>query len=135
GPALGGLLGKFDLRLPFWFAAGCSAVNWLWGCFVLPESLDPKNRRAFDWRRANPVGALLALRRFPAVLGLTGSYFIWWLAQTMLQSTWALYTDKRYGWDSLQIGLSLMAAGLLMGLVQAVLVKKFVAQWGETRSV
>lgn len=135
GPALGGLLGKFDLRLPFWFAAACAALNWLWGFFVLPESLAPENRRPFDWRRANPIGALAAVRRFPAVLGLTGCFFILWLAQTMLQATWALYTDNRYGWDSLQIGLSLMAAGALMGVVQAGLVKKLVPRLGEQRAV
>ncbi|HVS52739.1 MAG TPA: TCR/Tet family MFS transporter [Opitutaceae bacterium] len=135
GPALGGLLGKFDLRLPFWFAAGCAALNWLWGFFVLPESLAPENRRPFDWRRANPIGALAAVRRFPAVLGLTECFFILWLAQTMLQATWALYTDRRYGWDSLQIGLSLMAAGALMGVVQAGLVKKLVPRLGEQRAV
>jgi len=135
GPALGGFLGNFNLRLPFWFAAGCSALNWLWGFFVLPESLKPENRRAFDWKRANPIGALLALKRFPAVLGLTECYFCWWLAQTMLQATWALYTDKRYGWSPFQIGLSLMAAGALMGFVQAVLVKRIVPKLGEPRAV
>jgi DHA1 family tetracycline resistance protein-like MFS transporter len=135
GPALGGLLGKINLQLPFWFAAGCAALNWLWGFFVLPESLAPENRRPFDWARANPIGALVALKRFPAVLGLSEAYFFWWLAQTMIQATWALYTDKRYGWDSLQIGLSLMAAGALMGVVQAVLVKKLVPKLGETRAV
>ena len=135
GPALGGLLGHISLRLPFWFAAGCSALNWLWGYFVLPESLAPEQRRAFNWRRANPIGALAALRRFPAVLGLAECYFILMLSQTMLQSIWVLYTDRRYGWGTLQIGLSLMCAGLLMGLVQAVFVKKIVPAIGETRAV
>jgi DHA1 family tetracycline resistance protein-like MFS transporter len=135
GPVLGGLLGKYDLRLPFWVAAGCAAANWLWGCFVLPESLKPENRRAFSWRRANPIGALMALQRFPAVLGLAECYFILTLSQILLQSTWALYTDYRYHWDPLQIGLSLMFVGVATGLVQALLVKKLVPKLGDTRAV
>lgn len=135
GPVIGGMLGSLDLRLPFWFAAGCSALNWMWGCFVLPESLKPENRRAFEWRRANPVGALLALKRFPAVLGLTESYFAWMMAQSMVQATWVLYTGHRYHWGTFDAGLSLMVAGVLMALVQAVLVKRFVPKLGETRAV
>lgn len=135
GPVLGGVLGNIDLRLPFWVAAGCSGVNWLWGCFVLPESLKPENRRKFEWGRANPVGALVALKRFPAVLGLAECYFILMLAQAMIQTTWALYTDYRYQWTPLNIGLSLMLAGVLTGLVQAVVVKKAVPALGETRAV
>jgi len=135
GPVLGGVLGHYDLRLPFWFAAGCSSLNWLWGFFVLPESLKPENRRAFAWKRANPVGALLALGHLPAVLALAGSYFILMLAQTSIQSTWALYTDARYHWGPMQVGLSLMAVGVLSGLVQATLVKKIVPRIGDARAV
>jgi DHA1 family tetracycline resistance protein-like MFS transporter len=87
GPVLGGLLSNNSLRLPFWFAAGCSTVNWLWGFFVLPESLQPENRRKFVWKRANPVGALLALKRFPAVRDLVECFFFLTLAQVLLQST------------------------------------------------
>jgi DHA1 family tetracycline resistance protein-like MFS transporter len=135
GPVLGGFLGNYSLRLPFWVAAGCSAANWLYGYFVLPESLRPENRREFSWKRANPVGALAALRRFPAVLGLVESFFLLTLAQTMLQSTWALYTGYRYQWSPLQIGLSLMFVGVASGLVQATLVKKIVPKLGDTRAV
>ncbi|MDB6128733.1 MAG: TCR/Tet family transporter [Verrucomicrobia bacterium] len=135
GPVLGGFLGHYNLRLPFWVAAGCAATNWLWGFLVLPESLKPENRRAFEWKRANPIGALIALRHLPTVLALAWSYFILMLAQTMLQSTWALYTDARYHWGPLQIGLSLMTVGVLSGLVQATLVKKIVPKLGETRAV
>ena len=86
GPLFGGVLGNIDLRLPFWAAAGCSAANWLYGFFVLPESLAPENRRAFSWKRANPIGALMALKRFPAVLGLAEAYFILTLGQVMVGS-------------------------------------------------
>lgn len=135
GPVVGGYLGKISLQLPFWFAAGCAAVNWLWGFFVLPESLKPENRRPFSWARANPVGALLAIRRLPSVMGLIECYFVWWLAQTMLQSTWALYTHERFKWDPGQIGASLMVAGILMAIVQATLVKRLVPKLGEPRAV
>ena len=135
GPALGGFLGNIDLRLPFWVAAACSGVNWIYGYFMLPESLAPENRRAFDWKRANPIGALIALKRLPAVLGLAEAYFILMLAQNMMFSTWALYTDHRYHWDTLDVGLSLMFVGVLSGFVQAVLVKKIVPALGDTRAV
>jgi DHA1 family tetracycline resistance protein-like MFS transporter len=134
GPALGGLLGKIDLRLPFWVAAGCSTLNCLWGLFVLPESLKPENRRAFSWSRANPIGALYALKRFPAVLSLVESFFVLMLAQNMMFTLWALYTSHRFHWDTAQVGLSLMFVGLLMGLVQGVLVKRWVPSLGDTKA-
>lgn len=135
GPALGGVLGGIDLRLPFWVAAGCSAANWIFGFFVLPESLKPENRREFSWSRANPVSALLALRRFPAVMGVAESYFILMLAQMMLFSTWALYTAHRYAWSTTAVGVSLMFSGLVSAVVQAALVRKIVPKLGETRAV
>ncbi|MDB6165995.1 MAG: TCR/Tet family transporter [Lacunisphaera sp.] len=128
-------LSAHALRIPFWFAALCSTLNWTWGFFMLPESLKPENRRDFQWKRANPVGALLALGHLPSVLALAGSYFILMLAQTMLQSTWAIYTDARYHWGPLEIGLSLMSVGVLSGLVQATLVKKIVPRIGDARAV
>ncbi len=135
GPLVGGLLGSIDLRLPFWAAAGCSAANWLYGFFVLPESLAPQNRRAFSWQRANPIGALVALKRFPAVLGLAEAYFILTLGQMMLFSIWALYTGHRYGWDPKHVGLSLMMVGVMSAFVQAVLAKRIIGRLGDTRGV
>lgn len=135
GPLIGGILGNYSLKLPFWFAAACSAANWLYGFFVLPESLKTENRRQFSWMRANPVGAILAVRRFPEVLGLIECYFCVALAQQMMYSIWTLYTDYRYGWSSLSVGLSLAAAGVMMALVQAVLLKRIVPRLGETRAV
>lgn len=135
GPALGGFLGNRSLQLPFWFAAGCAALNWLFGYFVLPESLKPENRRPFSWKRANPIGGLVAVKRFPSVLGLVECYFILSLGQVLLQSTWALYTEKRYNWDPQEVGLSLTFAGLATGLIQATLIKKIVPALGETRAV
>ena len=135
GPLVGGLLGSIDLRLPFWAAAGCSAANWIYGYFVLPESLAPENRRAFSWKRANPIGALAALKRFPAVLGLAEAYFILTLGQMMLFSIWALYTGHRYHWDPKHVGFSLMLVGVLSAVVQAVLAKRLIGRVGDTRGV
>ena len=135
GPLLGGFLGSYSLRLPFWFAAGCAALNFLYGFFVLPESLKPENRRPFSWARANPIGALSALKRLPAVRGLADSYFLVMLAQSMLYSIWVLYTGHRYAWDTRQVGLSLCAVGVLSALVQATLVKKFVASLGDSKAM
>lgn len=135
GPALGGVLGGIDLRLPFWTAAACSAANGLWGWFVLPESLDPANRRAFSWQRANPLGALLELRRHPVASGLAKVHLIFWIAQTMLHSTWAFYTGHRYGWGPRSVGLSLGLVGICSAIVQAGLVRKIIARIGEQRGV
>ena len=135
GPLVGGLLGHIDLRLPFWAAAGCSALNWLYGFFVLPESLAPENRRAFSWKRANPVGALTALKRFPAVLGLAESYFILTLSQRMLFSIWVLYTGYRYQWTPREVGWSLALVGVGSAVVQAVLAKRIIGRIGDKRGV
>lgn len=135
GPLIGGLLGGMHPRLPFWFAAGCAALNWLYGYFVLPESLAPEHRRAFSWRRANPVGALRALGRFRSVRSLADAYFFLMLAQTVVHSTWVLCTSYRYGWDTRQVGLSLGTAGVVLALVQALLVRRVVQRLGDARAV
>ncbi|MCX6955102.1 MAG: TCR/Tet family MFS transporter, partial [Verrucomicrobia bacterium] len=135
GPVIGGLLGQIDLRLPFWAAAGFAALNFAYGLWVLPESLKPENRRAFDWRRANPFGALVALGRFPVVLGLAGTHFVSWVAQTLLHATWVIYTGYRYGWSPRQVGLSFALVGICSALVQAVLVKRILPVLGEQRAI
>src|SRR6185295_16580493 len=99
GPGLGGWLGNFGLRVPFVAAGVLTICNWLYGMFVLPESLPRDQRRAFDWKRANPVGSLVALKRFPIVLGLTTTYFLMMVAHQTFPSTWVLYTSYRYGWN------------------------------------
>ena len=135
GPALGGLLGNVDLRMPFFVAAGLTLLNWLYGWFVLPESLKPENRRAFSWKRANPVGALLALQRYPVVFGLTGTYFLMNLAHQVFPSTWVLYTSYRYDWTPGQTGMSLAMVGLTSAIVQGGLTRAIIPRLGERRSV
>lgn len=135
GPLLGGFLGGISLQLPFWFAAGCSMLNWIYGYFVLPESLKPENRRAFEWKRANPIGALKVLGRFPAVRGVADAYFMLMLSQTVLYSTWVLCMQYRYHWTTGQVGTSLGIAGVMSAIVQATLVKKIVPKLGDSRAV
>lgn len=135
GPVLGGLLGGIDLRLPFWAASALAAGNFAYGWFVLPESLPRDRRRAFAWKRANPVGALLNLRHRPVVLGLAATHLMFWIAQAMLHSNWVLYTDYRYQWGPLQVGLSLCLVGSCSALVQATLVKRILERIGEERGV
>lgn len=135
GPALGGLLGHVGLRVPFLVAAGLTLLNWLYGVFVLPESLKRENRRAFSWGRSNPVGSLLALRRYPVVLGLTATYFLLSLAHAVMPSTWVLYTSYRYNWSVAQTGVSLAVFGLLAAVVQGGLVRVVIAWLGEPRAL
>jgi DHA1 family tetracycline resistance protein-like MFS transporter len=135
GPAIGGYLGGISLKLPFFVAAGCVGLNWLYGAFVLPESLPQEHRRPFSWKRANPVGSLLALRRFRGVVDLAWMYFIFAFANTMLQSIWALYTDYRYHWGPSQVGYSLMFIGIMAIVVQGGLVKRIIAFTGERKGL
>jgi len=136
GPALGGFLGHLSIRLPFWIAGVLSLVNFGYGLFVLPESL-PKEKRsaAFEWRQANPLGALLLLRRYPQVFGLATVFFLISLAQFSLNSTYVLYTDYRYGWGPQTVGYTLALVGLCSGLVQAVLVRRLMPTFGERRLI
>lgn len=134
GPALGGLLGEIDLRLPFMVAAGLAGVNFIYGLFVLPESLAPANRRPFSWARANPVGSLRALARHPAVMGLAVSRTCMVLAFGVLQTVWVLSTIKRFGWSELDNGLSLAAVGLATAVVQGGLIGHVVRRLGEART-
>ena len=135
GPALGGLLGHFSLRAPFLVAAGLTSLNWLYGVFVLPESLPRANRRAFCWARACPLRSLLVLRKYPVVVGLTGTFFLVNLAHQALPSTWVLYTNYRYHWTSVHVGVSLAIVGLMAALVQGGLARRIVPALGEYRAI
>lgn len=135
GPALGGLLGSQDLRLPFLVAAGLTLANWLYGWFVLPESLAPANRRKFSWARANPLGALAALRVRPVVFGLAVSLFLQNLANFGLHTTWVLYTGYRYAWTPKQVGLSLAVVGVMAAIVQGGLARRIIPALGEVWSL
>src|SRR5690606_16624446 len=106
GPVIGGLLGGLGLRVPFLVTAGLTLLNWLYGYFVLPESLKPENRRRFEWKRANPFGTMKSLFRYPVVAGLFVAITCIYLAAHAIQSNWSYYTIEKFAWDEKDIGLS-----------------------------
>lgn len=131
-PAIGGLLGEINPRYPFWLAVGLALTNFLYGYFVLPESLPPERRSPrFDWRNANPIGSLRLLRRYPQVFGLVGVMFLMALAHVVYPSTFVLYADYRFGWGMKMVGYTLGLVGVLGIIVQGGLVRRVVKRYGE----
>lgn len=134
GPALGGLLGSLGPRAPFFAAAALSLMNFVYGTFVLPETLPAERRRRFDWRRANPVGTLLQVRRRPEVASILGALFLWMVAHQVMPSTWTFFTKYRFGWSDSVIGASFALAGTVMATSQATIVRLLVPRIGERRT-
>ena len=134
GPAFGGYLGSFDLRLPFWAAATLSLLNFTYGLFVLPESLPPAKRSAFSWTKANPLRALTFLKSGQDFIHLTVASFLFFLAHESLPSVFVLYADHRYGWDERTVGAVLTGVGISTTLVSALLVGPIVKRLGEHRA-
>jgi MFS transporter, DHA1 family, tetracycline resistance protein len=135
GPAIGGMLSDFGPRAPFYAAAVLCLLNWLYGYFILPESLSKENRRHFDWKRANPLGSLLQLKKYPAISGLVVSLVLTYLAAHAVQSNWNYFTAYRFQWSGKMIGYSLALVGLLVALVQTVLIRKVHPVLGNERSI
>jgi MFS transporter, DHA1 family, tetracycline resistance protein len=135
GPAVGGLLGSVHPRFPFFVAAGLNFINFLYGFFVLPESLRPENRRAFTLSRVSPLSSLKNLGRRPAVLGVTGTLISSMMAQQILQSVWALSSEQRFGWTELDVGLSLTLVGVAQAVVQGGLIRVVIPWLGERRAL
>lgn len=135
GPVIGGLLGEFGPRVPFYAAAALTFLNWLYGYFILPESLPADKRRAFEWKRANPLGSLKQLRKYPLLSGLIFSLFFVYIASHAVQSTWSFFTIARFNWSESMVGYSLGTAGLLVGLVQGLLIRYINPRLGPNKSV
>ena len=135
GPALGGVLGGISLRLPFLVSAVLVLINWLYGYFVLPESLPAEQRSGFSWRKANPVGSVLQLRAYPLVAGLAVSFVFSSLAQRGLENVWVLYTGFRFGWDERTNGLTLALVGVMAVIVQGGLIRPIIKAIGERRTI
>ena len=135
GPALGGLLGGMDPRLPFWVAAGLSFANTLYGLLILPESLPADRRAPFRWKSANPLGALKLLRSNPVLAGLSVANFMAQLAHVVLPSVFVLYASYRYGWDTTQVGLTLAIVGICSMAVQGAAIGPMVRYFGERRAL
>jgi DHA1 family tetracycline resistance protein-like MFS transporter len=135
GPVLGGLLGQYGSRVPFLAAAGLSMLNFVYGLFILPESLKVENRRKFSWDRANPIGALKHLQKYPVISGLIISLALLYIAMHAVQSNWSYYTMEKFHWDERIIGYSLGAMGLLGAIVQGGLIRLIIPKLGQKRGV
>ena len=135
GPFIGGVLGQYGDRIPFLFAAGLTMVNWLYGMFILPESLPADKRRKFEWSKANPVGSLLHLKKYPAVAGLIISLTLIYIGAHAVQSTWSYYTMEKFKWDSAMVGYSLAFVGLMIAIVQGGLIRVAIPKLGQSRAL
>lgn len=135
GPVLGGVLGQFGDRVPFFVAAGITFLNWLYGYFILPESLAKEHRRPFEWKRANPLGSLLQLKKYPLVAGLIESLVFIYLAAHAVQSAWSFFTMEAFQWTEAMVGYSLGVVGLLVAIVQGGLIRIITPRIGQKKSV
>ena len=135
GPMLGGFLEEYGSRVPFMVSAGLSLLNWLYGFFILPESLKPENRRKFEWSRANPIGTLLNLKRYPVILGLVVSLILVYIAAHAVQTNWVYYTMEKFHWTAKTVGVSLAVVGLMFAIVQGGLIRIIIPKLGQERSV
>jgi DHA1 family tetracycline resistance protein-like MFS transporter len=135
GPVIGGVLGEYGARIPFIAAAVLTFINWLYGYFILPESLKPENRRKFDIKRANPIGSLQHLKKYPVILGLVASLVCIYIAQHAVQSNWTYFTMEKFKWDEAMVGYSLGVVGILVALVQGGLIRIVTPKLGAKRSV
>ncbi|MGR3712766.1 MAG: TCR/Tet family MFS transporter [Shimia sp.] len=135
GPAIGGILGEFGSRAPFWAAAILAGGNALLGWFALPETVTNANRRAFEWRRANPLGSLKALGRLPSMNRLLLVFFLYQVASAVYPAVWPYFTAERFGWESRMIGVSLAFYGIGFALVQGFLIAPSVRFFGNGRTV
>ncbi|MEQ1824843.1 MAG: TCR/Tet family MFS transporter [Pirellula sp.] len=131
GPAMGGWLMDFDLRLPFWVSAALTLTNAMYGYFVLPESLPIEKRTKFRWSRANPLGSLRLLLSKPGLLPMALTLFLYQLAHHVFQNVFVLYTDERFGWSGSMVGASLATVGVLNFIVQGVLIRPAMKRFGE----
>jgi DHA1 family tetracycline resistance protein-like MFS transporter len=135
GPAIGGLLSGWGIRAPFIAAAILTLVNWLYGYFVLPESLAAEHRRPFSWKRANPLGSLMHLKHYPALAGLVLALALVYLGSHAVQSNWSYFTMYRFKWTPRTVGISLAVVGALVALVQGVLIRWITPKIGNEKSI
>lgn len=135
GPVIGGALGHYDPRWPFFAAAGLSFLNFLYGYFVVPESLKPEHRRKFEWRNANPAGSFKHIRNYPAIIPLIMCVFLINIAAHAVQSTWPYYTMEKFKWNEQMVGYSLGFIGIMLTIVQAGLIRIIIPKLGLSKSI
>lgn len=135
GPLIGGFASAGGTHVPFLVAAGLSLVNFVYGYFALPESLPMKTRRRFEWKRANPIGALKQLKKYPLVMGLLGSFVLLFIASHAVQSNWVYYTVYRFQWTEKAVGLSLAFVGIMIAIVQGGLIRFIMPKLGQYKAI
>lgn len=135
GPVIGGISSKWGTNVPFLIAAGLTLLNVIYGYFVLPESLSKDNRRAFEWKRANPISSLKNLRKYPVVSGLVISLVLTFIASHAVQSNWSFYTMYKFNWTAEIVGYSLAVVGVLVAFVQGFLIRKIIPRLGQVKSI
>jgi MFS transporter, DHA1 family, tetracycline resistance protein len=135
GPVIGGVLGQYGSRVPFYAAAILCLLNFIYGYFILPESLTKENRRAFNWKKANPVGALLNLKKYPSLIGLMFALFMVYTASHAVQGNWSYFTMYKFNWNEKMVGISLGVIGLLVGIVQGGLIRWINPKLGNQKSI
>ncbi|NNC99329.1 MAG: MFS transporter [Gammaproteobacteria bacterium] len=134
GPGIGGLLGDFGTRIPFFAAAGMAFATLIYGYFAFPETMDLQDRRSFSLKRANPLGALLSLNKLPNMLGIALVYFLWVTSNNIYPVVWAFFARAQFNWDSRLVGLSLTLVGLSMAAAQIFLIGRMVHKFGERKT-
>ncbi len=135
GPVIGGVLGQYGPRVPFYAASVLCLVNFLYGLFILPESLDKANLRPFNWKRANPVGSLLQLRKYPQILGLIAALIFVYIAGHAVQTNWTFFTMYKFNWTEKLVGISLGVSGFMAALVQGYLIRLIQPKLGNEKSI
>ncbi|MAD06366.1 MAG: tetracycline resistance MFS efflux pump [Gammaproteobacteria bacterium] len=133
GPTIGGILGAWDLRAPFFVAAALTFINTAYGFFFLKETLSANNRRAFELRRANPIGALRQVKRYPILLGLIIGMFIFNIGHHVYPANWNFYAIEKFRWTPIEVGLSMGFVGLLAAIVQGGLIRVVIPKFGTVR--
>jgi MFS transporter, DHA1 family, tetracycline resistance protein len=131
GPALGGLLADYGTRLPFFIAGGLAFANAIYGYFVFPETMSKEQQRPFEWRRANPLGALANLGKIKGILPIALIYFIWVCAINIYPATWTFFAPAQFGWDTRMVGISLTLVGVSMFVFQSSVIGRVVKRFGE----
>ena len=134
GPAAGGFLGDISTRLPFYVASFMAFAVFLYGYFTFPETMAKDRSRPFEWQRANPLGALLSLRKQRNLLPIAAIYFVWLTAVNVYPASWSFYAPAQFGWGTKMVGLSLTLVGISMVIFQAVILGKVVTRFGERRT-
>lgn len=134
GPVIGGLLGDFGPRVPFYVAGALAIANGIYGFLVFPETMPEEKRRPFEWKRANPLGAFASLGKIPGIVPVALIYLLWSLAGNVYPASWSFFAPIQYGWDSGMVGVSLGLVGISMAVFQALVIRRFITRFGERKT-